>query len=56
MYLVQTSGADMAELASMMETGTLRPLVYKTFRFDELRAAHTEVELGRTVGKVIVTV
>ena len=56
MYLVQTSGADMAELASMMEAGTLRPLVYKTFGFDDLRAAHTEVELGRTVGKVIVTV
>ena len=56
MILVQTSGADMKELASMLAAGTLRPLIHKTFGFGDLRAAHTEVEAGRSVGKVIVTV
>lgn len=53
--LVQSNGDDMNTLKEMLANNTLKPTIYKTFPFAEMRAAHTEVEAGRTVGKVIVT-
>jgi len=54
--LVQSNGDDMNELKRMLEQGTLKPHVSRTFPFDQLPAAHTQIESGRTVGKVVVTV
>jgi len=54
--LVHSSGEDMNELKEMMETGTLKPHIYKTFPLEQMREAHTEIEKGRTVGKIVVTV
>lgn len=54
-FLVHSNGADMQILAQMLGEGTLRPNIDKTFAFEDLPDAHTEVEAGRTVGKVIVT-
>ena len=53
--LVQSNGEDMNTLKGMLENETLKPNVFKTFPFIEMNKAHTEVEKGRTVGKVIVT-
>lgn len=55
-YLVQSNGAQMEELARLMQSGQLKPRVSKTFSFDKLQDAHTELESGRTVGKVVVTI
>lgn len=46
----------MNTLKGLLETGVLRPHVSKTFPFAELGKAHAQIESGRTVGKVIVTV
>ena len=54
--LVQSNGADMAALADMLAAGTLKPTIANTFDFGELPAAHAELELGRSVGKVVVTI
>lgn len=54
--LVQSNGADMAALAGMLEVGTLKPTIASTFDFSDLPAAHAELELGRSVGKVVVTI
>ncbi|MGI9290407.1 MAG: NADP-dependent oxidoreductase [Gammaproteobacteria bacterium] len=54
--MVQSNGADMNTLRGMLESGVLQPHIYKTFAFDELPDAHTQIESGRTVGKVIVKV
>lgn len=54
--LVHSSHEDMNSLRVMLENGDLKPNVYKTFTFENMADAHTEVEKGRTVGKVIVTV
>jgi len=53
--LVQSSAEDMNTLKGMLENGSIKPNIYKTFAFEDMADAHTEVEIGRTVGKVIVT-
>lgn len=54
-HLVQSNGADMARLAELLADGRVKPNVYKTFPFAQMADAHREVETGRTVGKVVVT-
>lgn len=53
--LVKSSGNDMNTLAGLLENGALKAHVSKTFSFDEMAAAHLEMESGRTVGKIVVT-
>jgi NADPH:quinone reductase-like Zn-dependent oxidoreductase len=53
--LVQSNGEDMKQIAHLLETGTIKPHVSKTFPFDQMREAHLEQETGRTVGKIVVT-
>jgi NADPH:quinone reductase-like Zn-dependent oxidoreductase len=52
--LVKSDGEGMKKLASLLADGTLRSHVSKSFSFEEIGAAHTQVESGRTVGKVVV--
>jgi NADPH:quinone reductase-like Zn-dependent oxidoreductase len=52
--MVQSNGTDMNTLRGMLETGVLKPLVSKTFAFEDMADAHAQIESGRTVGKVIV--
>lgn len=44
-----------AHLARLMGSGGYRPVVDRTFRFDELREAYAYVDTGRKVGNVVVT-
>lgn len=53
--MVQSNGADMNTLKQLVETGSLKPHVSKTFPFAELADAHKQIETGRTVGKAVVT-
>lgn len=53
--LVQSSGEDMKHIASLLESGAVKPHVSKTFPFEQMREAHLEQETGRTVGKIVVT-
>lgn len=55
-FLVQSSGEDMQHIAALLEKGILKSTVSKTFSFDQMGEAHLQVESGRTVGKVVVTV
>lgn len=54
--LVKSNGDDMNKLKFMLEDGSIKPYVSQSFDFAHLGDAHTAVERGRTVGKVIVTV
>ncbi|RYY39587.1 MAG: NADP-dependent oxidoreductase [Chitinophagaceae bacterium] len=54
-YLVHSSGADIEQLARLLEGGNLQPLIEHRFHFTEMAAAHAQLETGRTRGKVIVT-
>lgn len=53
--LVQSSGEDMKQIASLLESGAVKPHVSKIFPFKQMREAHLEQETGRTVGKIVVT-
>lgn len=54
-WMVQSNGDDMQTLAGLLESGVLKPHVSKTFAFAEMGQAHLQLESGRTVGKVVVT-
>lgn len=53
---VQSNGDDMNTLKNMLESGAIQPHISKTFAFEKMGDAHLQLESGRTVGKVIVTV
>jgi len=52
--MVQSNGKDMKTLANMLESGTVKPHVSKTFPFENMGEAHLQLESGRTVGKIVV--
>jgi len=54
-YLVQSSGADMAQLAHLLETNQVKAHVSQEFSFEEIAASHHQVETGKTRGKVVLT-
>jgi NADPH:quinone reductase-like Zn-dependent oxidoreductase len=54
-YLVQSNGDDMEQLAELLEAGTIRPFISKEFSFDQIKEAHTEIESGRTRGKIVIS-
>jgi len=52
-YLVQSSGADMAQLAQLLESGHVKAHVSHQFDFENIADAHRQVETGKTRGKVV---
>jgi|SRR6218665_810374 len=54
-FMVQSNGKNMKEIASLLEKGIVKAQVSKTFAFADIRAAHDQIESGRSVGKVVVT-
>ncbi|GAA3524977.1 NADP-dependent oxidoreductase [Aeromicrobium panaciterrae] len=54
-FFMRASGKQLTELAALYEVGALRPVVDRTFDFDETAEALTYVEQGRAKGKVVVT-
>lgn len=53
-YLVHSSGDDMQQLAHLLQTGALKPVISHQFPFEQMAAAHEQVETTRTKGKVVV--
>jgi NADPH:quinone reductase-like Zn-dependent oxidoreductase len=53
--LVSSNGDDMKVIAEYLEKGIIKSHVSETFPFENIGAAHLQVESGRTVGKVAVT-
>jgi NADPH:quinone reductase-like Zn-dependent oxidoreductase len=51
----QVNGDDMRALAELLKSGVIKSHVSATYPFEEMGAAHTAVETGRTVGKIVVT-
>jgi NADPH:quinone reductase-like Zn-dependent oxidoreductase len=49
------NGMPLHELALLYDAGHLRPLVDKTFPFDQTLEAMAYVEQGRANGKVVIT-
>jgi NADPH:quinone reductase-like Zn-dependent oxidoreductase len=52
--MVQSNGENEQQIAKLMEAGIIKPHVSKIFSFDQMQAAHLQIESGRTVGKIVV--
>src|SRR6059036_1928511 len=54
-FFMRADGAQLKTLAALYDAGTLRPVLDRTFPFDETLAAMAYVEQGRAKGKIVVT-
>jgi NADPH:quinone reductase-like Zn-dependent oxidoreductase len=54
-FLVSSNGNDMQMIADYLQKGIVKSHVSKSFAFEAMAQAHEQIESGRTVGKVVVT-
>jgi NADPH:quinone reductase-like Zn-dependent oxidoreductase len=52
---MRADGAQLKTLASLYDSGTLRPVIDRTFPFDQTLDAIAYVEQGRAKGKIVIT-
>src|SRR5262245_16232850 len=55
-FLAHRDRDDLVELAGLLESGAIRPIVDRTYPFDEIRHAIRYQEAGHARGKVVVTI
>lgn len=53
---MRSDGYQLSEITSLIEAGTIRPVIDKVFPFEQTNEAISYVETGRTKGKVVVKV
>jgi NADPH:quinone reductase-like Zn-dependent oxidoreductase len=52
---MRANGAQLREIATLVDTGVLRPVIDRTYPFDQTPDALAYVEAGRSKGKVVIT-
>ena len=52
-FRVQSNGEDMKEISSLLERGFVKSFISGTYSFDEIQAAHLQIETGKTKGKIV---
>jgi len=55
-YLAMLNKKDMTELAELMQSGKVKPVIDRTYKLDDLAAAERYLQEGHARGKVVVTV
>jgi NADPH:quinone reductase-like Zn-dependent oxidoreductase len=53
---MKANGAQLGEIAALIESGIVRPVVDRVFPFESTNEAMAYVESGRAKGKVVVKV
>ena len=51
---MKASGSQLRQIASLIESGAIRPVVDKVFPFESTNEALAYVESGRAKGKVVI--
>jgi len=54
--MILPDGDDMKLVARLLEEGTLKPYISKTYALDEIAQAHLDIEKGNTQGKIIINI
>jgi len=54
-FRVQSDGRNMKEIADMLDKGIVKSHVSRIFGFDDIRAAHLQIESGKTRGKIVIS-
>jgi len=55
-FFTEPSGDQLREIARLVESGAVKPVIDREFAFDQLPAALSYLEAGRARGKVVLTV
>lgn len=55
-FLVQPSGAQLAEIAALIDSGAIKPTVSHVFPLDQAGKAHEQSQTGHTRGKIVLEV
>jgi len=55
-YIATASREDLLMLKELIEAGKVRPIIDRTYQFDQIPEAIRHVEAGRARGKVVITV
>lgn len=53
-FFMRADGEQLKTLAALYDSGALRPVLDRTFAFDETLDAMAHVEQGRAKGKIVV--
>jgi NADPH:quinone reductase-like Zn-dependent oxidoreductase len=53
---MRASGAQLGEITKLIDSGVLRPIIDRTYPFDQAPQALAHVEGGRSKGKAVITV
>ena len=53
---MHADGAELGEIAKLLDAGVIRPVIDRTFHLTSIRDAFAYAETGRAVGKVVVTI
>ena len=51
---MKANGSQLGQIAALIESGTIRPVIDKVFSFEETNEALVHVESGRAKGKVVI--
>ena len=54
-YLAMLNQKDMTELAALMQSGKVKPVIDRTYKLNDLAAAERYLQEGHARGKVVVT-
>ena len=54
--LVQSNGEDMKQIAGLLEKGIVKSHISQLFPFEKMGEAHLQIETGRTIGKIVLTI
>ncbi len=54
--MASSNGDDMKSIAGLLETGAIKSHVSKVFSFEQMKEAHLQIESGKTVGKIVITI
>jgi NADPH:quinone reductase and related Zn-dependent oxidoreductases len=55
-YVMRASGAQLREIASLIDVGKIRPVLDRVFPFEATNEAMAAVDAGRAKGKIVVKV
>jgi alcohol dehydrogenase len=53
---MHSSGEQLAQIAALVDAGTLKPVIDSVFSFEEAPAAMARVKTGRVRGKVVIEI
>ena len=55
-FFTESNGDQLREIAALIDSGAIKPMIDREFAFDQLPAALTYLEAGRARGKVVLRV